>query len=94
MKPILRSSEPALKNADQARETDRCWFDEHPAEDCYIREFVPGEFPVRELPPIPPGFRYATLVSVVGRDKTGAAILRKRELMAVLERPQDTEEIA
>ena len=56
---------------------------EHPDDNEYIREFVPGEFGALELPEIPPGFRYATVVSVMHRDEHGAADGRYRSLMAV-----------
>jgi hypothetical protein len=35
---------------DEAVAADRKNFDEHPDEDEYIREFVPGEFGAAELP--------------------------------------------
>jgi hypothetical protein len=47
---------------DEAVAADRKYFDEHPNEDEYVREFVPGEFAKAELPEIPEGFRYATHV--------------------------------
>ena len=65
MQPILRSR-PANKpvmTVDEAVAADRKYFDEHPNEDKYIREFCPGEFCKIELPEIPEGFRYATHVS-------------------------------
>jgi hypothetical protein len=69
---------------DQAVAADRKYFDEHPDEEEYIREFVPGEFGVAELPEIPPGFRYATHVSVMLR-ADGAPVGRYRRLMTVCE---------
>ena len=56
MTPISRSrtSKPAM-TVDEAVEGDRRYFDEHPGEDEYIREFVPGEFGAAELPAIPEG---------------------------------------
>lgn len=48
----------------------------------YIREFCPGEFGAGELPEIPPGFRYATHVSVFKRIE-GVAVGRYRRAMAV-----------
>jgi len=74
-----------LTDVEAAIAADRRYFDEHPEENEYIREFVPGEFPAAELPPIPPGFRYATIVSVTIRDENGAAVGRWRNLMAVEE---------
>jgi hypothetical protein len=68
---------------EQVKAADRAWFDAHPEENEYIRDFVPGEFPARELPVAPPGFTYATLVTVIARDKEGRAIGRRRNLMAV-----------
>jgi hypothetical protein len=58
MKPITRSraSKPVM-TVDEAVAGDRKYFDEHPDENEYIREFVPGEFGAAELPGIPPGFR-------------------------------------
>jgi len=54
-----------LMTVDEAVEADRKYFDENPEEEEYIREFVPGEFGAAELPEIPPGFRFATHVSVL-----------------------------
>jgi hypothetical protein len=54
---------------DEAVAADRQYFDEHPDEEEYIREFVPGEFGAAELPEVPPGFRYATIVTVMLRVK-------------------------
>jgi hypothetical protein len=39
---------------DQATEADFQYFCDHPDEDQYIREFVPGEFGKRELAPSRP----------------------------------------
>jgi hypothetical protein len=82
---IPRAREPAFNDLEQAIEADRRWFAEHPDEDQYIREFCPGEFGAMELPEIPEGFRYATMVSVIHRDETGVADGRYRHLMAVCE---------
>jgi hypothetical protein len=75
---------PAKMTVDEAVEADRAYFEAHPEEDEYIREFVPGEFPASELPEIPPGFRYVTHVSVIHRTD-GRADGRYRRLMAVSE---------
>ena len=69
---------------DEAVAADRKYFDEHPDEDEYIREFVPGEFGKAELPEIPEGFRYATHVEVTLR-VGGAPIGRYRSLMTICE---------
>jgi hypothetical protein len=87
MKPATRLTGPA-PDLERIAETDRAWFDEHPDEDSYIREFVPREFAALDLPPIPEGFRYATLVSVTHRDQTGAAVGRYRRLLAVCDDPR------
>jgi hypothetical protein len=86
MRSISRSK--ALKpvmTVDEVVEADRQWFDAHPGEDEYIREFCPGEFGKVDLPEIPPGFRYATHVSVMHRNEQGKADGRYRRLMAVCE---------
>ena len=57
-------------------------FLDHPDEEQYIRQFVPGEFGKKELAPISPGFRYATIVSVTLR-VDGQPVGRLRELMAI-----------
>jgi hypothetical protein len=63
--PISRVPETApTLTVDQACEGDFRYFCEHPDEDEYIRQFVPGEFGAGELPDLPAGFRYATHVSV------------------------------
>jgi hypothetical protein len=67
---------------DEAVVADRHYFDEHPDEDEYIREFVPGEFGAAELPEIPSGFRYATHVAVTLR-VDGEPIGRYRSLMTI-----------
>jgi hypothetical protein len=68
MHPIVRSrSSKSVLTVDEVVIADRKWFDEHPDEDSYIREFVPGEFGKAELPDIPDGFRYATHVEVILR---------------------------
>jgi hypothetical protein len=56
----------------------------HPNEEQYIREFVPGEFGKKELPELPEGYRYATLVSVTMR-VDGQPVGRFREMMAICE---------
>jgi hypothetical protein len=66
---------------DEAVEADREYFEQNPDEEEYIREFCPGEFGKAELPEIPPGFRYATHVSVLYRE--GARVGRYRQLMTV-----------
>ena len=38
-----------FRTVDEAVEADRKYFDEHPNEEEYIREFVPGEFGKAEL---------------------------------------------
>jgi hypothetical protein len=76
---IMRSAESAPRSVEQAIKSDRAYFDEHPDEDSYIREFVPGEFGKAELPEIPDGFRYATHVERVNGEPIG----RYRRLMAV-----------
>jgi hypothetical protein len=44
MWPITRTHEKRqFRIVDEAVEADRRYFDEHPDEDEYIREFVPGE---------------------------------------------------
>jgi hypothetical protein len=73
-----------LKTVDEAVAADRKYFDEHPDEDEYVREFVPGEFGAAELPEIPEGFRYATHVEVTLRVR-GEPVGRYRSLMAVCE---------
>ena len=70
-----------LMTVDEAVEADRKYFDENPEEEEYIREFVPGEFGAAELPEIPPGFRFATHVSVLYRE--GARVGRYWRLMTV-----------
>ena len=81
---IPRSRAVAKLTVDEAVEADRAYFDAHPEQDEYIREFVLGEFPAGELPEIPPGFRYVTHVSVIHRTD-GRADGRYRRLMAVSE---------
>ena len=73
---------------DQATEADFEYFCDHPDEEQYIRQFVPGEFGKKELAPIPPGFRYATIVSVTLR-VDGQPVGRLRELMAICEDVKD-----
>ena len=79
----LRPSKPIM-TADEAVAADRKYFDEHPDEDVYIREFVPAEFGAAELPEIPPGFRYATHVAVTLR-VSGQPVGRYRRLMTICE---------
>jgi hypothetical protein len=81
MQPISRVKTKQMMTVDEAVEADRKYFDENPDEDEYIREFVPGEFGKAELPEIPPGFRYATHVSVLVRN--GQRVGRYRKLMTV-----------
>ncbi|HEY2531219.1 MAG TPA: hypothetical protein VGJ20_25365 [Xanthobacteraceae bacterium] len=69
-------------SVDEAVEADRRYFAEHPDQDQYIREFCPGEFSAAELPEIPFGFRYATLVTVFHRTD-GVADGRHRRMIAV-----------
>jgi hypothetical protein len=82
---ISRSAEPGLNDIEQAIEADRRWFAEHPDANEYIREFCPGEFGAAELPEIPSGFRYATLVTVIHRTN-GIADGRHRRMIAVCDR--------
>jgi hypothetical protein len=83
MQPIRRRRPPKrLMTVDEAVAADRKYFDEHPDEDEYIREFVPGEFGATELPEIPEGFRYATHVSVMMR-VNGEPAGRRRNLMMI-----------
>jgi hypothetical protein len=80
----LSPSVTTLMTVEQAIEADRQWFAAHPEADEYIREFVPGEFGALELPQIPPGYRYGTLVSVIHRTEgTGVADGRYRSLVAL-----------
>jgi hypothetical protein len=69
-------------SVDAAVTADRAYFEAHPDEEEYIREFVPGEFGKAELPAIPDGFRYATHVSVLMR-VDGLPEGRLRRLMLV-----------
>jgi hypothetical protein len=64
--PRVEPDKP-LMTVDEAVAADRAFFDAHPDQDEYIREFVPGKFGKAELPEIPAGFRYATHVSVMLR---------------------------
>lgn len=83
MQPIrrARAAKPVM-TVDEAVMADRKYFDAHPDEDEYIREFVPGEFGKAELPEIPEGFRYATHVSVMLR-VDGEPVGRYRSLMMI-----------
>jgi hypothetical protein len=83
---IPRCSKPAAMTVDEAVEADRQWFAEHPDEDEYIREFCCGEFLAVDLPAIPSGFRYATLVTVIHRTN-GVADGRYRRAIAVCDGP-------
>jgi hypothetical protein len=70
-------AEPALKarsaaeqlftTVDEAMEADRQYFEENPARKSTSVRLMPGEFGAAGLPVIPPGFRYATLVTVIHR---------------------------
>ena len=71
-----------LMSVDEAVAADRAYFEAHPEQDAYIREFVPGEFGKAELPQIPEGFRFATHVSVKMRQE-GKPVGRYRRLMVV-----------
>src|SRR5215469_5259466 len=79
--PIPRSVAPVLNDVEQAIEADRRYFAEHPHQNEYIREFCPGEFGVAELPDIPAGFRYATVVTVIHRTD-GVVDGRHRRMIA------------
>jgi hypothetical protein len=83
MRPINRT-QPAkpVMTVDEAVQADRRYFDAHPDEEEYIREFVPGEFGKAELPEIPDSFRFATHVSVKLR-VDGEPVGRYRQLMMV-----------
>jgi hypothetical protein len=82
LRPIIRSPvQRIFSSVDEACEADRLYFEAHPDEWDYIRDFVPGEFGPRELPEIPPGFRYATVVHALRCD--GRQIGRTRKLMAI-----------
>jgi hypothetical protein len=59
-------------SVDDAVAADRAYFESHPNQDEYVREFCPGEFGKAELPEIPDGFRYVTHVSVTLRRRSGA----------------------
>ena len=83
MRPISRKRGPVVTaKLEQVFSSDRAWFDAHPDETEYIRDFAPGEFPAEELPVPPPGFTYATRVTVIVRNEHGA-VGRYRELMMV-----------
>jgi hypothetical protein len=83
LRPINRvRGAKSILTVDEAVAADRRYFDEHPNEDEYVRDFVPGEFGKAELPEIPPGFRYATHVSVMLR-VDGEPVGRYRSLMTV-----------
>jgi hypothetical protein len=73
-----------VMTVEQVTQSDFRYFMEHPDEDQYIREFVPGEFGKKELPELPPGYRFATLVSVTMR-VDGQPVGRFREMMAICE---------
>ena len=80
--PIPRSVAPVLNDVEQAIEADRRYFTEHPHQIEYIREFCPGEFGAAELPDIPAGFRYATVVTVIHRT-AGVVDGRHRRMISV-----------
>jgi hypothetical protein len=83
MHPISRAKPTKpLMTVDDAVAADRAYFDAHPDQDEYIREFVPGEFAKAELPELPEGFAYATHVCVFYREE-GAPVGRLRRLMAI-----------
>jgi hypothetical protein len=84
MQPIspLKPSKP-LTTVEEVLEADRQYFLDHPDEEEFIREFVPGEFGAAELPEIPAGFRHATCVSRLRQD--GQPVGRYRELMFISE---------
>ena len=90
--PISRvaGGSPVL-TVDEATQDDFRFFCEHPELDEYIREFCPGEFGECELPEIPPGFRYATHISVTLR-VGGQPVGRYRQLMAICEDLNELEE--
>jgi hypothetical protein len=82
MKPItVWSSSSGALSFDEAVVADRLYFDEHPDENEFVRDHVPGEFDEAELPEIQPGFRYATKVTAM-RVK-GRAIVRTRRLVTL-----------
>jgi hypothetical protein len=84
---VLRSP-ASIPAADDIMLSDRKWFEAHPAEDRYLRRYVPGEF--LETPPPPPrGCELVTLVTVMGRDATGHSLFRYRELGIVQRRKCD-----
>jgi hypothetical protein len=78
--PIPRVKEkPSVLTVDEATQGDFRYFCDHPDEDRYIRQFVPGEFGPVELPPVPAGYRYATLVSVTMRVGGEPSARRRRQ---------------
>jgi hypothetical protein len=82
MQPVKRLHKSvAVEMVENILESDRYYFEMHPEEEEFIREFCPGEFGKAELPEIPEGFRYATCVSRIWRD--GKPIGRYRNLMTV-----------
>jgi hypothetical protein len=81
--PRVEVGSPAM-TVDQATEADFQYFLAHPDEEQYVREFVPGEFGKAELPELPPGYRFATLVTVRLR-VDGEPVGRFREAMAICE---------
>jgi hypothetical protein len=84
MQPFVRAQiKQRFQTVDEVVEADWQYFEEHPDEEEYIREFVPGEFGAAELPDIPEGFCYATCVSRLWKD--GQPIGRYRNLMFVSE---------
>jgi hypothetical protein len=86
VEPISRIETQHLTTTiNEAIAGDRHYFDTHPDESEYIRDFAPGEFGAQELPEIPPGFTYATHVSVALR-LDGAPVGRIRRLHGHLRR--------
>jgi hypothetical protein len=89
MQPMMRARAIGpLMSVDEALAADRAYFEAHPDQDAYIREFVPGEFGKAHLPAIPNGFRYATHVAVMLR-VAGEPIGRYRRLMMICEEGPD-----
>jgi hypothetical protein len=87
---LIARFKPAKRpmTVNEAVEADRKYFAEHPDADEYIREFCPGEFCAQELPEIPSGFRYATLVTVIHRTN-GVADGRYRQMITVCDEPAE-----
>jgi len=74
---------------DQVSAADREWFEEHPDQHCYWREFVPGE-----LPPLQPPRWSGRLVLMVEVRQLAPGV-RQRQLYVVagadsrLDRPRE-----